>query len=90
MGHAGFFLAVLVLTRALLPSERGTVAFIIVAALIAARIALAGLPDATMVFASARPVARSRLLTNLLLATTLSSLAVAAGRVGPPLVLASS
>lgn len=77
VANAGFFVAVLVLTRALLPSERGTVAFIIVATLIAARIALLGLPDATMVYASTRPSARSRLLTNLLLATPLSSLAVA-------------
>ena len=77
LGHAGFFVSVLVLTRALLPSERGTVAFIVVAALIAARIALLGLADATLVFASARRGARSRLLTNLLLGTTLSSLVVA-------------
>jgi O-antigen/teichoic acid export membrane protein len=77
LGHAGFFVAVLVLTRALLPSERGTVAFIVVAALIAARIALIGLADATLVFASTHRGARPRLLTNLLLATTLSSLVVA-------------
>ena len=77
VGHLGFFVAVLVLTRALPPSERGTVAFVIVTSLIAARIALRGLPDATMVFASANPGARSQLLTNLLSATTVSSLAVA-------------
>jgi O-antigen/teichoic acid export membrane protein len=76
-GHAGFFVAVLVMTRALSPADRGRVAFVVVSALIAARVALFGLADATMVFAAARPDSRRQLLSNAALATTASSLVVA-------------
>ena len=82
VGHTGFFAAVLILTRSLVPSERGTVAFMIVTALIAARIALVGLSDATTVLAATYPADRSRLLTNLLLVTTLTSLVAAAAACG--------
>jgi O-antigen/teichoic acid export membrane protein len=77
-GHAGFFVAVLVMTRSLDPTDRGRVAFIVVSALIAARVALLGLADASMVFASARRDSRPQLLSNVVLATTASSLVVAA------------
>ena len=46
-GNAGFFVAVLILARALGPTGRGTIAFIIVTALVAARVASLGVGEAT-------------------------------------------
>jgi O-antigen/teichoic acid export membrane protein len=42
-GNAGFFVAVLILARALGPTGRGTIAFITVTALVAARLAGLGI-----------------------------------------------
>lgn len=64
VGNAGFFVAVLMLARGLGPSGRGTIAFITVAALVAARFASLGIGEATAVFAARRPEARGALLTN--------------------------
>jgi O-antigen/teichoic acid export membrane protein len=63
-GNAGFFVAVLILARALGPSGRGTIAFITVTALIAARVSGLGIEEATSVFVARRPEARGALLTN--------------------------
>ena len=73
--NAGFFVAVVILTRGLSPAERGTVAFVIVSALAVAVVCGLGLGDAATVFASTRPESRPRVLTNLLLALTLTSVA---------------
>jgi O-antigen/teichoic acid export membrane protein len=73
--NVGFFVAVVILTRGLVPAERGTVAFVIVSALAVAVICGLGLGDAAAVFASTRPETRPRVLTNLLLSLTLTSLA---------------
>ena len=67
----------LVLTRGLVPAERGTVAFLIVTALFAAYVCGLGLGETATVFASTRPESRPRLLTNLLLASALVSVAAA-------------
>jgi O-antigen/teichoic acid export membrane protein len=75
--NVGLFAAVLVITRALVPAERGTVAFVIVTALVAAYLCGLGLGEAATVFASTRPESRPRLLTNLLLASALASVAAA-------------
>ncbi len=63
--NLGFFVAVLIVARALEPSGRGTVAFVTVAAAILARIALSGVDNATIVLAAQRPDDRPALLANL-------------------------
>ena len=63
-GNAGFFLAVLILARALGPTGRGTIAFITVTALVAARLAGLGITEATTVFVARRIEARGALLVN--------------------------
>jgi O-antigen/teichoic acid export membrane protein len=64
LGNAGLFVALLLITRALGPTGRGTVAFITVAALITAWVARLGVTEATVVFAAQRPSARPVLLSN--------------------------
>ena len=64
LGNAGFFIAVLMLARALGPTGRGTIAFITVTALVAARFAGLGVGEATTVFVARRPEARGALLAN--------------------------
>jgi O-antigen/teichoic acid export membrane protein len=71
--NLGFFAAVVVLNRGLVPAERGTFAFVIVSALGVAVTCGLGLGDAAAVFASTRPETRARVLANLLLALTLTS-----------------
>jgi hypothetical protein len=61
-GNAGFFAAVLILARALGPTGRGTIAFITVTALVAARLAGLGITEATTVFVARRVEARGALL----------------------------
>jgi O-antigen/teichoic acid export membrane protein len=78
VGNIGFFAAVLVLARALSTAERGTIAFMIVTAFIAARTTRIGLNEATTIFAAQRPAQRSHLLSNLLLWSTLGSAAAGA------------
>ena len=73
--NAGFFAALVVVTRGLTPAERGTVAFVIVTALAVAVVCGLGLGDAATVFASTREESRPSLLTNLVLALTLTSVA---------------
>jgi O-antigen/teichoic acid export membrane protein len=63
-GNAGFFAAVLMLARGLGPTGRGTIAFITVTALVAARFAGLGIGEATAVFVARRPEARGALLAN--------------------------
>ncbi|HZN21129.1 MAG TPA: hypothetical protein VFB57_01075, partial [Gaiellaceae bacterium] len=63
-GNAGFFVAVLMLARALGPTGRGTIAFITVTALVAARLAGLGITEATTVFVARRVEARGALLVN--------------------------
>src|SRR5207253_2675588 len=67
IGNLGFFAAVFVLARGLDPAGRGSVAFVIVTAMIAARVGGVGVRDATTVFAAQRPTARPVLLSNLVL-----------------------
>jgi O-antigen/teichoic acid export membrane protein len=66
VGAAGFFVAALLLARALGPSGRGTVAFITVTALVVERVVKIGLGQATSVLAAQRPEVRPMLLSNLL------------------------
>lgn len=77
IGNAGYFAAVLVLARGLGPAGRGAIAFFIVTATVAARVAGLGVKEATMVFAAQRPRLRPVLLTNLLVAGAASGLFVA-------------
>ena len=74
IANAGFFVAVLVIARALGPSGRGTIAFITVTALILGRASRLGVRDATIVFAARRAQTRSVLLSNLLLFGVISGL----------------
>jgi O-antigen/teichoic acid export membrane protein len=81
-GNAGFFVAVLILARALGPSGRGTIAFITVTALVAARLAGLGIGEATAVFVARRPEVRGALLTNVvtfMFGSALVAAAVACG-----------
>jgi O-antigen/teichoic acid export membrane protein len=81
-GNAGFFAAVLILARALGPTGRGTIAFITVTALVAARVASLGMGEATTVFVARRPEARGALLANavaFMFSTGLLAAAVACG-----------
>jgi O-antigen/teichoic acid export membrane protein len=55
---------VLILARGLGPTGRGTIAFIVVTALVAARVAGLGIGEATTVFVARRPEARGALLAN--------------------------
>ena len=54
----------LILARALGPTGRGTIAFITVTALVAARLAGLGITEATTVFVARRVEARGALLVN--------------------------
>jgi O-antigen/teichoic acid export membrane protein len=80
VGNAGLFVALLLVTRALGPSGRGTVAFISVTALVTAWVARLGVTEATVVFAAQRPAARPVLLSNIF------AFATAAGSAGALLV----
>jgi O-antigen/teichoic acid export membrane protein len=66
-GNAGFFVAVLILARALGPTGRGTIAFVLVTAMVLGRVVSIGVAEATTVFAADRPARRPVLLSNLLL-----------------------
>jgi O-antigen/teichoic acid export membrane protein len=74
VGNAGFFVAVLILARALGPSGRGTVAFLTVSALIVAGLVTAGVPSANTVLVPQRPDDRRALLANLIVYTVASCL----------------
>jgi O-antigen/teichoic acid export membrane protein len=64
VGNSGLFVGMLLVTRALGPSGRGTVAFLTVTALITAWIARLGVTEATVVFAARRADERPVLLAN--------------------------
>lgn len=82
VGSTGFFVAALLLARALGPAGRGSVAFITVTALVTARVAKLGLGPATSVLAAQRPSARPTLLSNLLAFSLVTALAVGGAVVG--------
>ena len=82
VGATGFFVAALLLARALGPAGRGSVAFITVTALVTARVVKLGLGQATSVLAAQRPGARAALLSNLLAFSLVASLAVGGALVG--------
>jgi len=64
VASVGFFVAVLLLARGLSPAERGTIAFITVAAQLIARVAGMGTPQAAAVLAARRPLERPALLVS--------------------------
>lgn len=66
-GNGGYFVAVLILARALGPAGRGTVAFITVTALVVAHMAGLGVGEATTVLSSRHPERRPALLANALI-----------------------
>jgi O-antigen/teichoic acid export membrane protein len=72
-GNSGLFVALVIVTRALGPSGRGTIAFITVAAILLARLARLGVSEATTIFAAQRPAERPALLTNLVLSVSTST-----------------
>ncbi len=76
VSNAGFFVAVLLLARALPPPGRGTTAFVIVSAMVLARVCSLGVTEAIPVFAARRPSARATLLvTHLLFVTATATIA---------------
>jgi O-antigen/teichoic acid export membrane protein len=86
-GNAGFFAAVLILARALGPTGRGTIAFITVTALVAARLAGLGITEATTVFVARRVETRGALLANAVAFLFGSALFLAALACGALIVL---
>ncbi|MGZ4185029.1 MAG: oligosaccharide flippase family protein [Solirubrobacteraceae bacterium] len=68
-GNTGYFFAVLLLARALGPTDRGTVAFITTTALVTSQLANLGITSATSVFAARSPSLRPALLANMTLVT---------------------
>jgi O-antigen/teichoic acid export membrane protein len=90
-GNGGYFVAVLILARALGPSGRGTIAFITVTALVVAHMAGLGVGEATTVLSSRHPARRPVLLGNALVyflcagfvAATLAVLALALSGIEP-------
>src|ERR1051325_6321489 len=78
VGNAGLFVGMLLVTRALGPSGRGTVAFLTVTALITAWIARLGVTEATVGFTARRPGERSVLLAHNPSSSALAGLAAAA------------
>jgi O-antigen/teichoic acid export membrane protein len=78
VGNSGLFVGLLLVTRALGPSGRGTVAFLTVTALVTAWIARLGVTEATVVFAAQRPEERPRLLANSLAFSAAAGVAGAA------------
>jgi O-antigen/teichoic acid export membrane protein len=78
IGNSGLFVGLLLVTRALGPSGRGTVAFLTVTALVTAWIARLGVTEATVVFAARSPELRPTLLSNSLAFSTCAGLAGAA------------
>src|SRR3954471_5219158 len=77
IGNSGLFVGMLLVTRALGPSGRGTVAFLTVTALITAWIARLGVTEATVVFAARRSDERPALLANSLSFSTVAGIAAA-------------
>lgn len=77
-GNGGYFVAVLIVARALGPTGRGTVAFITVTALVVAHVAGLGVGEATTVLAAREPSKRPTLLANALVFFLGSSLLAAA------------
>lgn len=73
VGNSGLFVALVLVTRGLGPSGRGTIAFITVAAMLLARIARLGVTEATTIFAAQREHVRPTLLANLLLSVAAGS-----------------
>jgi len=73
-GNAGYFASVLLLARALPPSQRGAVAFVTVSALVVSAVASFGVAEATKVFVARRPSARASLLANVVLASSFGAL----------------
>jgi len=78
VGNSGLFVGMLLVTRALGPSGRGTVAFLTVTALITAWIARLGVTEATVVFAARRREQRPILLANSLSFSAIAGVAAAA------------
>ncbi len=74
IGNAGIFVALLLLSRALGPSGRGTFAFITVTAMVVVRVARLGVTESTAVFAAQRPASRPALLSNVVLFASVASL----------------
>jgi O-antigen/teichoic acid export membrane protein len=73
---AAMFVSFLVLARALAPTERGAVAFVMTAGIVLAGVSSIGLDEATAVFASRWPETRRELLANLF-SITLTTAAIA-------------
>jgi O-antigen/teichoic acid export membrane protein len=90
-GNGGYFVAVLIVARALGPAGRGTVAFITVTALVVAHVAGLGVGEATTVLSARGPGRRPVLLANALvfflgsglLAATITFVALLLSGVGP-------
>ncbi len=75
-GNTGYFAAVLLLARALGPTDRGAVAFVTTTALVTSQLANVGVNSATSVFAARSPSLRRALLANTTLVTLVGATTV--------------
>jgi O-antigen/teichoic acid export membrane protein len=78
VGNAGFFVAVLVITRALSESGRGQFAFATTSAQVLAAVAGVGVTQATIVLVAQLPDRRGELLTNALVFNSMNALVISA------------
>ena len=90
IGNVGFLVAALVVARGLGPEGRGTIAFIVVSALVLSRVAGLGLAEATAVFAAQRPLERAGLLSNLLIFALAAGAMLGGAAAGTLLLLGDS
>ena len=74
LGNAGLLASVLVLARALGPSGRGAIAFLITTSMVTAYVASLGAGPATLIFSARSSERRPQLLANLVLSAGLGSL----------------
>ncbi len=77
IANVGFFVAVLLLARGLVPADRGTTAFLTLTMFVLGRAAMLGIPEASAVFIAKNRRRGPTLVTNLVLSSTLVGVGLA-------------
>ena len=77
IANIGFFVAVLLLARGLVPADRGTTAFLTLTIFVLGRAAMLGIPEASAVFIAKDRRRGPTLVTNLVLSSALVGIALA-------------
>jgi len=76
IANVGFFVAVLLLARGLVPADRGTTAFLTLTMFVLGRAAMLGIPEASAVFIAKDRKRGPTLVTNLVLSSALVGVAL--------------